>query len=97
MALQLGSGQRTENFEKYGRKCLYCLEQIVSRNRDVNTFASEDLEGSEEFGRENIREYLSNHKQIVDRNMGIKVLLLKALKGMRNMLLKNGGKGIFIK
>lgn len=45
-----------ENFEKHDRKCLHCLEQIVSRNIDVNTFAIEKFEGREEFGRENILE-----------------------------------------
>lgn len=45
-----------ENFEKHDRKCLHCLEQIVSRNVDVNVFPIENLEGNEEFGRENLLE-----------------------------------------
>ena len=53
VALQLGSGQRIENFETYDGKC---LKQIVSRNMDVNTFDIEGLEGNEESGRENILE-----------------------------------------
>lgn len=51
-----------KNWGRNNRKHLYCLEETVSRNMDVNDSTSEDSEGSKDSGRENLyhlREYLN--------------------------------------
>lgn len=52
--LELGSGERLENFEKCDRKKHRCLEQIVRRNLDVKDSVGEGSEGSEEYSRGNL-------------------------------------------
>ena len=47
LVLELGNGQRLENFEEHDRKSLDCLEQAVGRNMDVKDAAGDDLEGNE--------------------------------------------------
>lgn len=47
-------GKNLKNIEKYDEsKTLYCFKQTVSRYMDVNNFASEDSQGTEEHGIEN--------------------------------------------
>lgn len=52
VALELGTGQRVEEFEEDNRNSLDCLEQTVSTNMDVKHPTGEGSEGSEEHGRE---------------------------------------------
>lgn len=52
VTLELGSGQRVEEFEEHNRNSLDYLEQIVSTNMDVKNPTGEGSEGSEEYGRE---------------------------------------------
>lgn len=52
VTLELGSGQRVEEFEEHNRNSLDCLEQTVSTNMDVKNPTGEGSEGSEEYGRE---------------------------------------------
>lgn len=52
VTLELGSGQRVEEFEEHNRNSLDCLEETVSTNMDVKNPTGEGSEGSEEHGRE---------------------------------------------
>lgn len=47
MALELGSGQRPEEFRRTYRESLNCLGQAVNRNLDIENAASENSKRSE--------------------------------------------------
>ena len=88
-------GRGWENFEEDDGKTLDCLQQWVSRNTDVNNSPSEDSEGSEQCGREQIyylKEYLHCQKQAVSRNINMKGTAREGADEMRSMLLETGEK-----
>lgn len=87
-----------KNLEKHDGKNLDCLGQSVSRKMDAKVMpASEDSEGSEEHGRENIncsREHLNCCEQTVSRNMDIKGASNEGPEGKEELFLENGGESL---
>lgn len=68
-------GRGWKNFEDHDRKSLDFIEQIISRNMDIEDSASKGSEGSKEYGRENLyclSDYSSNYIQNVGKIIDVK-------------------------
>lgn len=66
---------------------------------DMRNSTTEGSEVSEERRGQNLnclREHLDHRAQTVSGDRALKALLARTQKEMRNMLLKTGGKGIFV-